>query len=69
MILVLCLLYAAVVSVFCVCCFLFAALWKIVHVGRWSDIGGEIVPAVVSVSVRVVRVQSMRVAVLAWTGS
>ena len=32
--------------------------------GRWSVIGGEMVPAVIAVSVRVVRMTSIRVAVL-----
>lgn len=39
-----------------------------VMVGRWSERGGEIVPAVIWVSVRVASVRSMSVAVL-WTGS
>ena len=38
-------------------------LWKIVYVGRWSDSGGDMVPAVIWVSVRVVSVISISVAV------
>jgi hypothetical protein len=36
-------------------------------VGRWSVMGGDIVPAVISVSVSVVRVTSIRVEVLWWS--
>lgn len=36
--------------------------------GRWSESGGEIVPAVVVASARVVRITSMSVSVL-WVGS
>lgn len=36
----------------------------IAYVIRWSDIGGDIVPEVMCVSVRVVRTTSMRDAVL-----
>ncbi len=61
----LCFSYRCVDSVFCciVLC-LGSGLWKIVYVGRWSDIGGESVPAVICVSVSVVRTTSMRDAVL-----
>ena len=64
----LCLLYWAVVSTFCLFIFLGVGLCMMVYVGRWSVMGGDIVPAVISVSVIVVRVLSMRVEVL-WCGS
>ena len=38
------------------------------YIGRWSDDGEEIVPAVVSMCVNVVNIVSIRVAVL-WVGS
>ena len=60
----LCLLYWAVVSVFVVFIFRGVGLCMMVHVGKWSVMGGDIVPAVISVSVIVVRVLSMRVDVL-----
>jgi len=62
------LLYCAVVSVLSALIFLGVCLCMIVYVGRWSVMGGDIVPAVMSVSMIVVRVLSMRVAVL-WCGS
>ena len=60
----LCFSYWVVVSVFCVFVFLGVGLCMMVHVGRWSVMGGEMVPAVIAASVSVVKVQSMRVAVL-----
>ena len=60
MMLCLLLLYCAVESVGCACvCFLLSFEWKIVYVGRWSDIGGAIVPAVTCVSVIVVSTWSI----------
>jgi hypothetical protein len=65
----LCLMYLYVESVFCAfLTFLGVSLRKIVRVGRWSVMGGEIVPAMVCVAVRVVSVGSMSVGVL-WNGS
>jgi len=62
---VLFLIYRYVESVFCLFfVFLGIWLWKIVRVGKWSERGGEMVPAVIRVSVRVVRQGSMSVAVL-----
>ena len=64
-----CLLYLVVVSVLCVDGGVRAiGSWKVVHVGRWSVIGGEIVPAVVVVAVRVVSVISISEEVR-WTWS
>ena len=60
----LCLLYWAVVSVFVVFIFRGVGLCMMVHVGKWSAMGGDIVSAVISVSVIVVRVLSMKVDVL-----
>ena len=61
----LCFIYLRVERIFLVFLdFLGVCLWKMVRVGRWSDSGGEMVPAVTCVSVRVVRVGSMSVAVL-----
>ena len=63
------LLYRAIDSVGVVlACFLFVLVWNIVYVGRWSDSGGEIVPAVVGVCVSVVSTWSISVLVL-WCGS
>ena len=63
------LLYRAVDSVGVVlACFLFVLVWNIVYVGRWSDSGGEIVPAVVGVCVSAVSTWSISVLVL-WCGS
>ena len=67
-IVVLCLLYWVFVSDFCVFVFLGVGLCMMVQVGRWSVMGGEMVPAVMSVSVIVVRVLSIRVLV-SWCGS
>lgn len=61
--------YLLVESVFCCLCTFFGIwLWNVVYIGRWSDSGGEIVPAVASVCVSVVSIVSSRVAVL-WVGS
>ena len=57
------LLYCAVVNVLFVFVWRGVGLCMMVQVGRWSVIGGEMVPAVISASVSVVRVLSMRVAV------
>ena len=63
------LLYRFMDSVFVLLCFCRCiGLWNIVYVGRWSERGGDIVPAVICVSVRVVSVMSIIVAVL-WYGS
>ena len=43
-------------------------LWNIVYIGKWSESGGDIVPAVVSLCVIVVSTMSSIVAVL-WVGS
>ena len=59
------LLYCVVDSVgFVVCFALLIAVWNMVSVGRWSDMGGDTVPAVVGVCVSVVNVGSMSVLVL-----
>ena len=59
------LLYCVVDSVgFWLCVVLFIVVWKIVSVGKWSAIGGDVVPAVVGVCVSVVSVWSIIVPVL-----
>ena len=62
------LLYLFFVSVFVVLLFVREVLvWKMVQVGRWSVIGGEMVPAVICMVVQVVSVGSMSVEVpVAW---
>ena len=49
-------------------CSLFTFSWNIVYMGRWSDIGGDMVPAVTDVCVSVVKTTSMSVPV-SWNGS
>ena len=57
----LCLVYLPSESIFWVSCRRRGiGFWKIVYVGRWSVIGGEMVSAVIAVWVSVVRVTSMR---------
>ena len=55
-----CLSYLFLESILWFGCFRLGILsWKIVYVGKWSVIGGEMVPAVVAVSVSVVSVGSI----------
>ena len=63
----LCVLYLLMESglVF-LCCWAVILVLKMVYVARWSVMGGEMVPAVVVVCVKVVSVTSMRVEVLWW---
>ena len=59
------LLYCVVDSVGFVFCFvLLTAVWNMVSVGRWSDMGGDTVPAVVGMCVSVVSVGSISECVL-----
>ena len=45
-----CLMYLLVESVLvALCCCLGTGLWNMVYVGRWSERGGDMVPAVIGV--------------------
>ena len=65
----LCIMYLVVDSCFRVCVsHLGVTSWKMVYIGRWSDRGGDSVPAVAATFVRFVSVTSIRVDVW-WCGS